>query len=110
MQALKYLTLYFWLLPSVLVTAHTLYSASYVSMISKGSRVKPIVGIGLIGLECGGPFSNRIYKKPSSLDIIRYLIIGIIPILSFVVLFIYILQIIVYIWIYIEQRIARWKQ
>jgi hypothetical protein len=109
MENFQNVVVYAWLLPSTLLTIHTLYTLVYVWMIPTGTKVPVIIGVGYL-LFIYGPFEMKLYTKPKMSDAFTILFAGLVPVLSIVIIAFYIFQIFICIPVLIEQHYKQWKR
>lgn len=89
-QFVSNLIVYGWVLPSILLTVHTLLTIVYILFTETGQSVPMLISVSYL-LHPTEPFGRRIFEKPSVGETLFYLGGGLIPIVSLALLLIYVI-------------------
>jgi hypothetical protein len=81
--------IYAWLIPSILLTWHTLYTLVHIACVPIRSKVPSIIGIGYL-LFIYGPFEMKLHTRPRWQDALIILIAGLVPVVSLAILIAYV--------------------
>jgi hypothetical protein len=80
--------IYGWLVPSIILTIHTLTTIVYISLTSIGKSVPRIISISSL-LYTTEPFGRKLFEKPPTSEMFCYLVFGLLPVAPIVILVTY---------------------
>lgn len=103
MEALTYLILYAWILPSILVITHTAYCAVYLLVTCRYTKANATVGV-VTTLFTREHFTKKSNRRPGKYELLLVFIGSILPIISGAILLAYIHQSFIYLWSLITER------
>ena len=89
MEIFQNVLIYAWVIPSILLTLHTLYTLVYIACVPIRSKVPSIIGIGYL-LFIYSPFEMKLYTRPRWQDALTILIAGLVPVVSLAILAAYV--------------------
>lgn len=84
-----------WVLPSTILTIHTVVNILYLYLKPIDSNLPIIVGVGILTF-LNDPFGTKVVKRPGWGDCAGLLGTGLAPIVSIIILFIYFMKFIMY--------------